>query len=724
MSKERPNYRVRVSVLSALVLIVTLAASLAARSQISSDTAIGNAPAFSARELAAAPTDNWITNGGSLANERFSPLTEINASNVGKLKGVWLTHLRGSAIAPKYSAESQPLEYHGVIYVPTGMDDVFAVSAVNGRILWEHQAHLDQQISTVCCGWMSRGVALGDRKVYIGQIDGKLVALDQKTGNVVWSTLVEPWQHGYNITSAPLYVDGMVITGVAGGEYGIRGRLTAFDAQTGKEVWRFYTIPGPGETGHDTWPQTGNAWQRGGASIWQTPSVDPRLGLLYFSTGNASPDNDGSKRAGKDLFTASMVALDVKTGKLRWYYQMVHHDIWDYDAPSPTVLFDATIHGKRVQGIGEAEKTGWVYLLDRTNGMPIFPIPERPVLQDARQQTWPTQPFPTTQEFVPHQLNSFQIAQVRKAAAENAGAPVKMTLQKQPFTPYWKDMVVITPGNAGGNNWPAASYNPNTHMMYICAQAEAEGATADTTELPKPGQLGAEYNGSVRTAGGGFGQNTGMFSAFDVTTGKIVWQKVWPGEACYSGSAVTAGNVVFVGRNGGDLQAYNATDGKLLWSFQTGAGANNVATIFQRNGHENLAFYAGGNGLAATPHGDNLWLFALDGKLGPASKPGPGQGIKHAGGGAAHVALAAGPPNASAGAPVFAANCSVCHGATGLGGNGGPNLAKIPSAKKLQRVVQQVTSGGGGMPAFNGTLSAQQIQDVSAYVVKNITHGP
>jgi quinohemoprotein ethanol dehydrogenase len=417
-----------------------------------------------------------------------------------------------------------------------------------------------------------------------------------------------------------------------------------------------------------------------------------------------------------------MVALDIKTGRLRWYYQMVHHDIWDYDAPSPTVLFDAAINGKLVHGIGEAEKTGWLYLLDRTTGRPIFPIPERTVPQDSRQQTYPTQPFPSTQAFVPHVPTASQAAAVQKVANDLNGAPVKTIVSTQFFTPYWTEMTILTPGNEGGNNWPPASYNPDTHMMYVCAQTGVEGVTADTIPLPNANQVGTEYNGSVRTTGFNFGKNTGTFSAFDVTTGKIVWQKVWPGDSCYSGSAVTAGNVVFVGRNDGQLQGYNATDGTLLWSFQTGAGANNVATIFQRNGHEYVAFYAGGNALAVTPHGDNLWLFALDGTLGPAPKPSPGIGIQHVGGPVAHTK--AGPPNAANGKAVFSADCSACHGATGLGGNGGPDLATIAAAKNFDKVVQQVTNGGGGMPAFKGSLSAQQIKDVSAFVVTNITHGP
>src|SRR5918999_1830103 len=241
------------------------------------------APAFSSDDLLEDPRENWITNGGTIFNQRYSPLDEIDTENVEDLKGVWMTDLRGSATAAKYSAEAQPIVYEGVIYVPTGEDDVFAVSVETGAILWEYRGNLDQKINTVCCGWLSRGVALGDGKVYLGKLDGTLVALDQKTGQEVWSTEVGSWKRGYTITAAPLYYDGMVVTGVSGGEYSIRGRVQAYDAKTGELVWRFWTIPGRGELGHDTWPQTGDAWRHGGAPMWQTAAVDPDLGLLYFS---------------------------------------------------------------------------------------------------------------------------------------------------------------------------------------------------------------------------------------------------------------------------------------------------------------------------------------------------------------------------------------------------------------------------------------------------------
>ncbi|HET7450152.1 MAG TPA: PQQ-binding-like beta-propeller repeat protein [Gaiellaceae bacterium] len=687
------------------------------------------APRFTAADLAKPAGDDWPTNGGSSYNQRYSSLDEIDTSNVSQLKGVWLTHLRKSGVGAKYSGESQPVEYQGTIYVPTGKDDVFAVSVDTGEILWQYKANLDQEISVVCCGWESRGVALGDGRVYIGQLDGKLVALDQKTGHVDWSTPVERWQDGYSITAAPLYIDGLVITGISGGEFATRGSVSAYDAATGKLRWRFHTIPGPGETGHDTWPANNDSWKVGGAPVWQTPSVDPDLGLLYFTTGNAGPDNDGSKREGKNLFTASMVALDVHTGKLKWWYQMVHHDIWDYDAPSPTVLFDATVDGKSVKGIGEAEKTGWLYLLNRETGKPLFPTPETSVPQEPRQKTWATQPIPQYAPVVPHapsQKQYEQVVQLAKSAAK--GAKVDAIKAEQLYTPYWDKLTVFTPGPQGGTNWQPSSYNPDTHMFYVCAQSGVTGNVA----APKVAAGGKKNGvaqialGGTLTIGGGFGQNAGTFTAIDATTGKIVWQKRWP-EACYAGSTTTKGNIVFIGRSDGKLHAFNATNGNPLWSFQTGAGANDAPTVFEHNGKEYVAFYAAGNALAASPHGDNLWLFGLDGTMNQVAAPAAGTGVEHAGEtenpkkktGKQTPATAG---SAAAGKAVFADNCATCHGALGTGGNGGPDLTTRPRAKNLQQVIAQVTNGGGGMPPFKGTLTDTQIRDVATFVTKNITN--
>jgi glucose dehydrogenase/cytochrome c5 len=685
------------------------------------------APAFTASDLAGAPTDDWPTNGGNVLNQRYSALDQIDTTNVKGLKGVWMTHLRGSGLAAKYSAEGTPVEWQGIVYVPTGNDDVFAVAADTGEILWQYKANLDQTISTVCCGWESRGVALGGGKVFIGQLDGKLVALDQKTGQVVWRTQVARWQEGATITHAPLYVDGMVITGISGGEFGIRGRVTAFDAATGKEVWRFYTIAGPNQVGGDTWPAGTKEYEHGGGPVWQTPAVDPKLGLLYFSTGNAANDLDGSKRPGKNLFTASIVAIHLKTGKYAWHFQQVHHDIWDYDSPSPVVLFD---HGG-VHGIGEPSKTGWLYLLDRRTGKPLVPIVERPVPQSTRQHTWPTQPFPSNPPFVTHKVSRAQFQEIVKItrAALKQGQNVPIVNGKTIFAPpgYGK-FVVVTPGAQGGDNWPPSSYNPKTNMFYVCAQSTVNASIAASLQHEaKQGQVPAANFGSVFNATG-FTKNPGTLTAIEATTGKIEWQRTWPGDSCYSGTTTSAGNLVMVGRNNGRLQAYDARNGKLLWSFQTGAGANNTGSFFRRDGKEYFAFLAGGNSLAGTGHGDNLWLFGLDGTVGPAPPPGKGTAVEHAGEAQGESQGAGGKqgtakPDAAAGQQVFADNCSVCHGADGRGGNGGPDLTSIPSAKQTAVVVKQVENGGGGMPAFKGTLSQQDIANVSAYVTEKITGG-
>ncbi|MBV8597835.1 MAG: PQQ-binding-like beta-propeller repeat protein [Actinobacteria bacterium] len=683
----------------ALVVVCIGTAALASYFRLQTHNGpIARAPAFSASELGALPSEDWLTNGGSLSNDRYSPLAQINTTNVAQLKGVWEIHL-GSATAAKYSGESQPIVYRGVMYLPTGDDEVYAISIRNGAVLWRWNPHINQKISTVCCGWESRGVALGDGKVYLGLLDGTVAALDQKTGKLVWRTSIGSWRHGYTITAAPLYYDGRVYSGISGGEYEIRGRETALDARTGRVLWRFYTVPGPGQVGNDTWPKNSNAWQRGGASIWNTPSVDPALNLIYFSTGNASPDFAGAERKGANLFTASIVAVDATTGKLKWYFQQVHHDIWDYDAPSPTLLFDLQVHGQMRHAVAEVGKTGWAYVLDRATGKPIFGIQERAVPQAASQQTYPTQPFPVGDATVQHAITPSEYKALVKATPN-----VKYVNGGKIFTPYTRGHPVFaSPGTLGGTNWPPSSYNPGTHMMYVCGVDQAALFTGGKLNPYKPG---AQELGSAFVP---VGPASGTVTALDMTSNRIAWQRSLT-DSCYSGSATTGGDLVFVGRDKGQLQALDAQTGKTLWSFQTGAGANNVPTIFKQGGTEYVAFYAGGSALGATPHGDNLWLFSLKGTLGPATHIGKAGGVLHAGE----------KPDVSKGGQVFAANCSVCHGALGQGGNGGPNLQTRPHAKIFARVVTQVTNGGGGMPPFKGTLSPAQIDDVAAFVNQKV----
>ena len=599
----------RLSTISLAALLAVAAVVLAAGCGGSSNDSSGSdaSPAFSSRELTALPNTNWITNGGSISNQRYSPLDQINAGNVGRLKGLWHIHVR-SGTAGKYSGEAQPIVYKDVIYVITGADDVFAIDAKTGATKWSYRANLNQKISTVCCGWTSRGVALGDGRVYVGQLDGKVVALDQKNGQIAWTNQLANFRQGTTITSAPLYYNGRIYIGMSGGEYGIRGRLTAIDAASGKEAWRFYTIPGPGEVGHETWPSDNDSWKHGGAPVWQTPSVDPQLGLLYFSTGNASPNFNGAARAGDNLFASSILALDAKTGKYRWHFQEVHHDIWDFDAPSPTVLFDVSVGAKQRHAIAQVGKTGWVYILDRENGRPLIGIDEKSVPQAPSQKTAPTQPYPRGDATVAQSVQP----EAFRTFAETLPTGTTLTNGGRIFTPYTPGgTAVSTPSSAGGTNWFPMSYNRKTKYLYVCALQQAQLFEGGKTAVYKSGK---QFIGSAVALEA---TPSGTFTAIKPATNRIAWQKEFS-DSCYSGSTTTGGNLVFVGRNDGHLQAYNATNGNRLWSFQTGAGANNTASVFSLDGKQVVAFYAAGNALAGSAHGDDLWLFGLDGKLGPA----------------------------------------------------------------------------------------------------------
>jgi quinohemoprotein ethanol dehydrogenase len=702
----------RVSFSAALHAVAALAI-VSASTQLTGD----GAKDFSATTLSAPPTTGWPTNGGNLYNQRYSPLTAINRSNVAQLKGVWRTRLRGSGAGPQYSGFAQPVVHDGVAYVSTGANDVFAVSIDTGALLWEYSANLDPANTAVCCGWNNKGVGLSDDRVFIGQLDGKLVALERATGKVAWSIQAERWQDHFSITAAPVYVDGKVIVGFAGGDRGTRGRVKAFDAKDGHLVWTFYTIPGPGEPGHETWPGDNDAWQYGGASVWQTPAVDPALGLVYFSTGNAGPDYNGAARRGDNLYTASIVAIETATGKYRWHYQQVHHDIWDYDSTNPVVLMDVTIGGGVRKAIAEVSKTGWAYILDRETGKPLLGIDEKPVPQEPRQATAATQPFPRGDAVVPQYI-------------EKAPEGTTLVNDGRIFTPFvGSNPTIVKPGIWGGANWPPSAYDPTQQRLFVCASSVVNGYVGGGDPKVALPTAGESYNGGRVT----FTTlaRTGIIAAVDVTTNTLAWRNRWP-DQCYSGTLATAGGLLFVGRADGRLTALDSATGTQLWEFQTGAGMHAPVSSFEHKGKQYVLAYSAGSALLGSARGDSVWLFGVDGTLPPVA---PGTGVPRstaapapptspvaaaapgATGNASRIAGA----NINAGKQLFEQACAACHGSDGAGGHGVG--APLQGVKDAAAAMQTITAGRNSMPSFATSLTRDQIRDVSAYVVRVLAAG-
>ena len=542
--------------------------------------------------------NNWTVYGGNFFNQRYSSLDQIKTSNVANLKGAWTYHVGGNSAATSF--ESSPVVVDGTMYVTGPQSQVYALDATTGNEMWRYVPELSGIAALpLCCGQVNRGVGFGGGKVFVGQLDAKLTALDARTGQVAWSVQDDDPRAGYSQTMAPLFWNGMVFIGVSGAEYEIRGHVTAYDSNSGQQMWRFFTIPGPGEFGNDSWPAGTDMWKFGGGSMWQTPALDPDLGMLYVTVGNPSPDLDGSPRAGDNLFTESIVALDAKTGARKWHFQEIHHDIWDYDVVSPNVLFDVQMNGKTVKGLGEAGKTGWVYLLDRQSGAPLVGIDEKLVPQITEQNTAATQPYPIGDSFVP------------QACTVDIGnyptAPI--------FTPFKTSPILMCPGANGGSEWSTSSYSQQTGLMYVCGIHQPQIWTGKP-DLISQGtlRLGSAFVGPPGS------QTYGTLTAIDVKTNRKAWQ-VQTDQMCIGGSLATAGGLVFAGEGNGNFDAYDAKSGQRLWQFQTGSGANAPAMTYQVNGQQYVAVASGGDFQLDFPRGDTLWVFSLNGTMGPVAAP-------------------------------------------------------------------------------------------------------
>jgi len=666
---------------------------------------IAPAPAFSAAELAALPSRNWLTNGGNLFNQRYSSLDQINRDNIGNVRAERRVSLNGSGTGPGYSHQAQALAYEGVLYVVTGDNDVFAVDVESGEFLWVYEGDVDFENAIVCCGRLSRGVGMGDGKIFLGQLDGRLLALDQRTGEAIWNVLAGDPALGYGITAAPLYYDGKVIVGFTGGEYAVRGRISAYDAATGQQVWNFYTIPGPGEIGHATWPQDNDAWMYGGAPVWQTPSVDPELGMIYFSTGNAGPDLNGAIRPGDNLFSASIVALDVATGEYRWHFQLVRHDIWDYDAPNPTILFDAEFDGIPRKAIAGVSKAGYLYILDRTNGVPLTEVVDTPVPQEPSQATAATQPIPQGDSVIRHEIDA--VGEDFDGTIVNAGRT--FTPFNSESTGYWRPFSGVT--------WNPSSYNVENNLMYICAaDGPGRGTGGDADAVVAPEADSRRYVQGSFGAAREIGTDTRRtLVAMNLTNHRVAWRRLLD-QRC-AGTITTAGGLILAARYNGELTAMDSDTGRRLWSFQTDGGFTTTVTTFEHAGVQYLAGIAGG-GVTGGRLNDGLWLFSLNGAM-ESLPPGSGDPPPETDETALDGFDPDRRPDLVRGATIYRTVCQICHGETGDGAHDG---APLPSDLAVTDIVATARVGvaGTAMAPFSGSYNIDELHDVASYIVEEI----
>ena len=539
---------------------------------------------------------DWPFYGNDHAGRRYQNLDQINPSNVARLKPAWILHMH--VANESTSLETQPIVVAGTLFVSSPHGHVFALDAATGRITWAYSPTDMPPLFALalCCGQTNRGVAVGDGKVYVARLDGVLVALDAKTGTVVWKSRIADFHQRYTETMAPQFVNGMLLVGSAGGEYRARGFIAAYDSSTGKQRWRFFTTQ-PG-----TWG--GSGWKHGGGTVWTTPEVDPNLHLVYAHTGNPAPDVNGGKRPGKNLYTSSIVALDENTGAMKWYFQEVHHDVWDYDAAQPGQLYTVVKHGKSIPAIGHAGKNGFYFILDRRTGKPIFPVREVNVsTTPAWQHPYPTQPESGTR-LVPNY--------VVVNASGFRSAPM--------WTPPREQPLLEQPGaENSGPEWSPGAYSPRTRFAYI-----PSGGYSPWLYYAMPAET--NFYGSTGTAPAIPKISTyGLFNAVDTQTGKIVWRTKTP-SIVVSGVAI-AGDLVFAGRSDGTYVAQDARSGKTLWAWHSGlrgiGGANGAGAVYMVDGREYVVMPFGGNshirgdnGAAISPVGDALIAFALPRKGG------------------------------------------------------------------------------------------------------------
>jgi len=482
---------------------------------------------------------NWLTYSGDYSGRRFSPLDQINTANARSLTAKWVYQTGATG-----KLETSPLVVDGILYATAQDDRAFALDARTGRPIWMYQRQLPGDIRP-CCGRVNRGLAILGDKVFFGTLDAHVIALDAKTGSVIWDTVAAEYQKGYSFTAAPLAVKNLIIIGVSGGEYGVRGFIDAYDAATGERKWRFYTVPGPGEPGHETWE--GDSWKVGGAPAWNTGTYDAATNQIFWTTGNPSPSNRGEGRAGDNLYSNSLLALNADKGKMNWYFQFTKHDEHDWDATQVPVMIDSG--GRHL--IAQANRNGFFYVIDRATGKLASATAYGKI-------TW----------------SDSKDAEGRPVA-NKAASP---TLEGH----------TVCPGALGTTNYMAPAYDPQTGLFYVTARDQCDIFST----APQPYEAGHAYYGSAYFPSEEAEPYRGFLKAIDPATGEIKW-KFEHTSPTWSGVLSTAGGLVFTGDAEGNFIAMDAATGKPLWHFQMGGAVYAPPVAFAVGGKEYVAIAAG-----------------------------------------------------------------------------------------------------------------------------------
>jgi alcohol dehydrogenase (cytochrome c) len=565
------------AIVAATAVLCAAAGSAFAQAEISGQGAATGAPvpksiSVSQGQLDASEKDssNYLQSNGGYSQTRYYPATQINKDNVAKLKPAFL--FQTEVIE---SMETSPIVVDGIMYITTSYNHVYALDAATGKEFW-HYKHKMGSVTTYCCGPNNRGVAVMGDRLYMGTLDAKLVSLDAKTGKVLWATQIADPEAGYSETMAPVAVNGKVLIGTNGGEYGIRGFVKAYDAKDGKLLWTFNTVPDKGHEGtfavndatnrdlhrdiaaeKAALAKNGDFYKTLGGGVWMAPAIDKESNTAFFVVGNPSPDLYGAERPGDNLYTDSIVAVDLNTGAYKWHYQYVPHDVWDLDAVSPVILTEAMgKDGKMVKVAIHGGKTGHIYVHDRATG-----------------------------------------ALIRFSEA--------MVPQENMWVLPTKDGARMLPGANGGVEWSPMAVNPSLHLAYAANLHQPMTYHVED----------AKYPGGKLWLGGAFKviaaeKQWGRLSAVNIDTGKVAW-KYDTEQPLIGGVLATAGGLVFNGEGNGLFRAFDAANGKMLWEYQCGAGVNAPAVSYTVGGKQYVAVAAGGNTQLDFKRGNSVVVFAL-----------------------------------------------------------------------------------------------------------------